>query len=122
VQIVGAIALLLPRFVLASAAVLFLVIGNIILIDVFYGIELGALAAAIVIEICLATILVEHRGRIANLFLAPEARGTRRGVVIASVLTAMTFGFAYYIANYNNRLPTPVDGTWVLTLMGSGLH
>lgn len=118
VQIGGAIALLVRRTALIGALVLCPVIGNIILIDVFYGIDCGALIAALVIATCLFRILFEHRERLSRLLLPSEPARNSRRIVAAVVSTAMALGafsFTYYVAHYNNRRPTAIDGTWAVT-------
>ncbi|MGW3353093.1 hypothetical protein ACWDA3_58220 [Nonomuraea rubra] len=49
---------------------------------------------------------------------APPPRRTRRRWVPAGVLVlllALTSSCSFYVANYNNRVPTPLDGTWDVT-------
>jgi hypothetical protein len=120
VQIAGAIALILPRFVLLGACMLFGVVGNIILIDIFYGVDLGALAAALVIQACLLRILLAHRERLAQLLL-PGPVGKARHWLAIAVLSLFAFGVAYWAANYNNVIPTPIDGVWSVAQTTPGL-
>lgn len=120
VQIGGAIALMIPRLALIGACVLFGVMGNIILIDVFYGVGISPLLTAIVIEGCLARVLFDHRDRLLQLIL-PRTEEKRPAAAWAfrAFLVAAAFGTTYYVANYNNIVPTPIDGTWVVTNPGN---
>jgi hypothetical protein len=115
VQIAGAIALLFPRTALLGVCVLLPVVGNIILIDVFYGVECGALGAALFIAGCLARVVARDRERLAALLLPG---GNRRQNAIAAgaavLLSGAALAFTYYLANFNNRIPTRVDGTWAV--------
>lgn len=117
VQIVGAMALLVRRTALIGACLLLPVVGNIILIDIFYGVDPGPLLVAILIAGCLMRVLYEHRDRLQALLLPPAQVSKRRAVLawsVHAVIVVVTFSFAYYAANYNNRLPTPIDGTWAV--------
>ena len=115
VQIVGAIGLMVRRTALIAALVLFPVVGNIILIDVFYAIELGALLMALAIAAMLLRVLGEHKERLAALLLPPDGRRTPIFVHLLRVaLVLFACGATYWIANVNNRLPTPIDGTWTV--------
>lgn len=118
VQIGGALGLLIRRTSLVAAILLLPVIANIILIDILYGIDLGALVVAILIAACLVVTIEPHSRRLSLLLLSsPSSRG-RKGAVFKAMLTAATIALplalTYYIANYNNRHPTPIDGTWVV--------
>ncbi|HYC88183.1 MAG TPA: hypothetical protein VEO54_03155 [Thermoanaerobaculia bacterium] len=118
VQIGGAIALMIRRLALIGACVLLPVVSNIILIDIFYGVDCSALGAAIAIEACLVRVLFEHRRRMALLLLPQAETPKRRRVLAAAVATlfvAATFSLTYYTAHYNNIEPTPIDGTWAVT-------
>ena len=116
VQIIGAIALLSRRTALIGACVLLPIVGNIVLIDLFYGIDIGALVVAVFIACCLVRIVASHRHRLESLLLPPGASTSNvRAILTLSVricLVGGAFGFTYYVANYNNRAPTPIDGTW----------
>ena len=124
VQIAGGVLLLFRRTTLLGAAVLFGVLSNIALVNVFYGVDLGALLAALVLTGCLAFVLWQHRRELLDLFWtrqnavyadAPPYRtpaAARYGVRAA--LLAVALAGTYYVANYNNRLPTPLDGRWAV--------
>jgi hypothetical protein len=117
-QIAGAVALLGRRTALVGALLLLPLVGNIILINIFYAIDVGALLVAIVIGSCLVRIIAAHTDRLAQLLLsaAPPRTLTGRTVkaLVCMAIVAVPLLWTYYIANYNNRLPTPIDGTWVV--------
>ncbi len=130
-QILGGLLLTFHRTTLLGAALLFGIMSNIVLVDIFYGVDVSGLASAVVMWACLAFILFQHRAELMALFWtagnrvyagrAPRRR--RVPVVIAgrALLLALPAAFAYYIANYNNRVPTPLDGVWrVVEASGAG--
>ena len=53
IQIAGGILLVVPRTSLAAALLLLPVAANILLIDLFYGVDLGGIMAAAVLLLCL---------------------------------------------------------------------
>ena len=122
VQIIPAIMLLFRKTTLLGSAILFGVIGNIILIDVAYSINLGATLVATVLEVCLGFLLWQHRKEIADLFwnrpnsilgAVDDGRLQQIGkYAVRALVIVVPFVFTWYIANYNNRLPTPIDGRW----------
>jgi len=121
-QILGGLLLTFHRTTLLGAALLFGIMSNIVLVDIFYGVDLGGLGSAVVMWVCLAFILFQHRAELIELFWAAgnrvyARRAPRRRSVPAAVagrvlLLALPAAFAYYVANYVNRLPTPLDGVW----------
>jgi hypothetical protein len=113
VQIGGAVLLAWPRTALLGALVLVPVMTNIILIDIFYGVDLGATLVAIVILACLAAVIAPHARHLRAAVL-PEPipqRSTSRVVAIV-IMLAGACAFTWWVANYINRLPTPIDGVW----------
>jgi len=84
VQIVAGFLLLYRRTVLLGACVLFGLVGNIILIDIFYAIDLGALIMAVFLEGALFIILNFHRRELIETFwtrqnsLFPAGKNIRR--------------------------------------------
>jgi len=121
-QILGGLLLTFHRTTLLGAALLFGIMSNIVLVDIFYGVDLGGLGSAVVMWSCLAFILYQHRSELIGLFwragnrvYAERApRHPRVPVAVAgrALLLALPAAFTYYIANYNNRAPTPLDGVW----------
>jgi hypothetical protein len=90
------------------------VAGNIILIDLCFGVEPGATAAAMVLLICLLVVIAPHFARLRKAVL-PDAAPVLPKLSVLAVLLALIVGasgFTYWVANYNNRVPTPIDGIW----------
>ena len=69
VQIAGGMMLLLRRTTLLGACLLFGVMTNIVLVNIFFGIDLGALVLSLLITMCLFFILWQHRDELIQLFL-----------------------------------------------------
>ncbi len=122
IQIVAGFLLLYRRTVLLGACVLFGVVGNIILIDIFYVVDLGALVMAGFLEGALFIILNFHRRELIetfwtgqnSLFPVDKKRSSPRiaKILICALIVLIPPSCTYYIANYNNRFPTVLDGRW----------
>ncbi|HKO99217.1 MAG TPA: hypothetical protein VJU86_19615 [Pyrinomonadaceae bacterium] len=121
VQVLGGILLMFRRTTLLACCLLLPLIGNIILIDVFYAVDLGALLVAVFIEVGLLIIVAPHLRALRELFWTRRKDvepSTSSGVITvgkhaARLLVILVPAlFTYWVANYNNRLPTPIDGTW----------
>ena len=122
VQILGGILLMFRKTTLLGSCILFPVITNIILIDIFYRIDVGALFVALIIAAALIIILSFHRVELIEIFWSkqnsvfPSERSAKSRVygkyVVRALLIAIPAVFTYWVANYNNRLPTPIDGAW----------
>ena len=115
VEIGGGLLLAWPRTSLVGVLVLLPVVGNIILMDILFGI--GALPASVTVLICLLVIARPHARRLAEAVLLDSAPSRRtvavRRIAVAAVL-AGAWGFTYWVANHNNRNPTPIDGIWAV--------
>jgi hypothetical protein len=127
-QIACGLLLTLRRTALLGAAVLFGMTTNVVLVDLCYGVDPGGVAAALLVWVLLVVVLAHHRRELAQVFWAspgaaaavrPVARpGERRPGRLACavagrlVLLGVPAAFTYWVANYNNRLPTPLDGAW----------
>lgn len=115
IEIGGGVLLAFRRTALLGTLVLLAATVNIVLIDVGFGVAQAGLPMAIVLMCGLVYLLIPHvRKLLAVLFIDHESiRATRMatlgGVVLAGVLA---FSFTYWVANFNNRLPTEIDGTW----------
>jgi hypothetical protein len=113
VQVGGAILLVLPRTSLIGALLLLPVAANIVLIDIFYGI--AALLPALLVLLCLVAVIVSHAGRLKEALLLDPVPGRTRTAARAAALVAVlaiACGGTWFIANYNNRAPTAIDGVW----------
>jgi len=122
IQIVAGFLLLYRKTVLLAACVLFGVVGNIILIDIFYAVDLGALVMAAFLEGALVIILNSHRRELIetfwtrqnSLFPAGKKRSSLRAakILICALIVLIPPALTYWTANYNNRVPTVLDGKW----------
>jgi len=120
-QIGGAILLVLPRTSLFGALLLLPIVFNIILIDILFGVEPGATIVAVVILTCLLAIVLPHVRKLWNA-VRLEGRQKRSSSLIQyaalGVILVGGWTFTWWIANYNNRLPTPIDGAWSVVSEG----
>jgi hypothetical protein len=124
VQIIGGILLMCRKTTLLGSCILLPVITNIILVDIFYGIDHGALLVALIIESALIIILALHKDELVEVFwrkqnslfaLGPSAKLKQYGAYALRVLMIVIPAiFTYWVANYNNRFPTPIDGAWTV--------
>jgi hypothetical protein len=115
VQIAGGLLVTQARFALAGALLLLPVATNIVLVDIFYGIDLGGTLAAIVFLGLVVSIVEPHTRRLFDAVVPAAGGGGRnawRAYAPPFVLVAAAFGFTYWVANHNNRAPTAVDGVW----------
>src|SRR4030095_15569790 len=123
-QITGGILLMFRRTTLLGSCILLPVITNIILVDIFYGIDHGAVLVALIIEAALIIILALHKEELVEVFWRKQnsllasgssaklkVYGTYALRVLMILIPAI---FTYWVANYNNRLPTPIDGAWTV--------
>ena len=125
IQVGGAIGLMIRRTALLAACALLPVVGNIVLINIFYAIDAGAFVAALVILCCLVVVVAAHRQRLMQLVLPidPERRESTAvkvlKITVRVAVVVLPLAFTYYVANFNNRRPTPIDGTWTVTRSGA---
>lgn len=121
-QVLGGVLLMFRRTTLLGGCLLLPIIANIILVDIFYAIDLGALLVALFIEATLLIILRPHVMDLYDLFwvrqkhLTPSEASSKAVAVgkyaARALLILIPAMLTYWVANYNNRYPTPVDGTW----------
>lgn len=123
VQVVGGVLLTFPRLALGGALLLLPVAVNIVLVDVFYRVDIGGLVAALVLLGLLLWIVAPHAHRLWHAIVLPPAapadvapRWHRWLGWLAwagrVLLVAWLFVFTWRTARYNNRAPTPIDGVW----------
>jgi hypothetical protein len=116
-QIGCGVLLVVPRTTLAGALLVLPVAANILLIDVFYGVDLGGTLAAAWLLLFVAATIAPYRKRVrAAVLLDTLPRRPGRGAIAAlALLIAGSAAFTYWVANYNNRSPTAIDGEWTVT-------
>ena len=119
-EIAGAALLLYRRTTPLGALLLFGMLGNIVLIDIFYSIG-EALLMALILFGMVGYILSVHWGPLrAALVLPAEAShpsvGRRSRIWTRYGVRTMVFGaavlFAYWAKFYGKTRPTPIDGRW----------
>ena len=126
-QILGGVLLMFRRTTLLGSCVLLPVATNIILVDIFYSVDLPALVVALLIEAALITIIVLHREELLDVFwsrqnsLFPSRPSSKSGAygkfAVRTLMVVIPAVFTYWVANYNNRAPTPIDGAWQVVEM-----
>jgi hypothetical protein len=121
-QVLGGVLLMFRRTTLLGACVLMPVIANILMVDIFFNVASAAWLNAFIIFGSLVFILAQHRKELLNLFwfkqneVVPSVprhvllRVTK--AILCGMIVVGLYAFTYLIANYNNRRPTPIDGTW----------
>jgi hypothetical protein len=120
VEIGGGVLLTFRRTTVLGACILVPMLANIVLIDIFYGVDPGATGVAILLLAAMVGLIAPHRKEFTALFWppttgvsgSPSRLPAKWGVLITSTMLALTFSFTYWVANYNNRAPTPIDGSW----------
>jgi hypothetical protein len=131
-QIIGGVLLMFPRTTLLGSCLLLPIVVNIILVDIFYAIALDALLVALFILVALLIILTPHVMALYDLFWVkqkpsvPTKRSSRMATigryVVRAALIVLPAIFTYWVANVNNRLPTPIDGTWEVVKVSPNLE
>ena len=122
VQIAGGVMLLFRKTTLLGACFLLGVMTNIVLVNIFFGIDFGATIVALLITACLLFVLWQHRSELVQLFWSAQntlypSSGEATGKhalkwTVRALVVLLPAAFTYWIANYNNRSPTPIDGAW----------
>jgi hypothetical protein len=122
-QVAAGILLVVPRTALLGALMLLPIAINIVLIDVFYGIDLGGTLAAVVLLLCVWFTIAPYLTRLRKAILLETLpmRPTPRTFIALCVVTTGAFAFTWWVANYNNRAPTPIDGIWSVKAQSSAL-
>ncbi len=121
IQIVGALLLTFRRTALLGASILAPVFANIVVIDFCYGVDLGATLVAVFLLVGLLFILAPHAKSLWQLFISSQSNTPPTSTPMAAMkwfarvaILAFACGFTYWVANFNNRAPTPIDGTWIV--------
>ena len=119
-EIGGSLLLAIPRTALLGALFLLPVMVNVVAIDVCYGVDPGATLVALLICACLWLVIRPHASRLKEAVLLPGSSTSPLRFASLGLLLAAAFGVAYWAANVNNRLPTPIDGAWSVALPAGG--
>lgn len=125
VQIGGAALLCFRRTAFAGALILLPVMANIVLIDAYviqWRLSSGAFRNAVYVLAALLAVLGFHHDELSEIFWRRQKKvsaswGSAKWVPVARILLvlamfAYTAHEAYWVANVNNRSPTPLDGAW----------
>jgi hypothetical protein len=113
VQIAGGVLLVWPRTALVGALALLPVFGNIVLVDIFFGVDVGATLVAVVALISLVVVIAPHAARLRDtLLLAPIPRLRVVRIAALAAIISGAWALTWFIANYNNIRPTVIDGVW----------
>ena len=126
IEIVGGILLAIPRTSLLGALVLLPPIVNIVVVDLVFQVDPGGTLMAILLTCGILYVIIPHARRLLSTALLDHPT-TRAGnaVMACGVVGACIFAFSttHWIANYNNRHPTAVDGRWeVISSEDAGLR
>ncbi|RYD56605.1 MAG: hypothetical protein EOP56_11170 [Sphingobacteriales bacterium] len=116
-QIVSGIGLLFRRTTLIAALVLLSVMGNILMVDYFFSIPMQGSAMAVVITVLLLIVLARHKHDLIAFFWKQQPDGNKSGIgnwILRIAIVVVPALFTHYVANVNNRRPTPLDGTWTV--------
>jgi hypothetical protein len=125
-QVAGALLLTFRKTTLLGICLLLPITTNIVLVDVFYEVDLSGTLMAIFMWCCLLAMLGTYREPLVRLVQSVASSAEHPSKVRVSTAWAARIGmvmttsvFIYWIANYNNRSPTPVDGTWDVEVAAS---
>ncbi len=115
-QIFAGVLLVVPRTGLLGALVLLPVAINIVLIDVFFGVDIGGTFAAVVLFMCVCAMIAPYVPRLRRAILldAAPTRPTTGATLGLCIVIVGAFAFTWWTANYNNRAPTELDGVWTV--------
>lgn len=120
-QIAAGMLLVVPRTALLGALMLLPIASNILLIDLFFRIDLSGTLAAVVLLGCVCLTIAPYTTRLGKAVLLEGAppRLAPRALTALAIVTIGAFSFTWWVANYNNRAPTPIDGVWSVSAQSS---
>ena len=126
-QIAGALLLCFGRTALVGTLLLLPVVLNIVFIDhwvIGWNLGVDALRIALYVFASLLVVLSFHLKELYRFLLQKRAslnvllKQSRRVKALPAVVVFCMLGYtaheAYWLANVNNRAPTPIDGAWQL--------
>ena len=122
IQVGGGILLTFRRTALLAALALMPVFVNILLIDIFFRIAVGATLAALLIVGCLLAVIVPHLARLRRaLLLETPAHALAPRMATLAFLLLAGWSVTWLGVRYLKRVPTAIDGTWlVVSQSGQG--
>jgi hypothetical protein len=113
-QVLGGLLLVWPRTALLAALLLVPVFTNIVMIDLFFGVEPSATLTAAQILGCLVSVILPHLRRLLDAIEIEDVPRHRTPRLLTMALTLVAaYGLSWWIANRNNRAPTAIDGVWI---------
>jgi len=117
IQILGALLLTARRTALLGACILAPMLANIVLVDLFFGVDAGATIVAILLLMVTIWIIGSRWQDLRRLLFPESAPSSQRAKsamqwTLRLSMLALAWGFTYWVANFNNRHPTPIDGAW----------
>jgi hypothetical protein len=115
IQIAGGILLTFRRTALAAALALIPVFANILLIDIFFRISVGATMMALLILGCCAAVIAPHVSRLRRtVLLDTPAHSLAPRLAMLAVLLVAGWSVTWLGVRYFKRAPTAIDGTWLV--------
>jgi len=117
IQIAAGLALTFPETQLVASMILVPVFVNIVLIDIFFAVGPEGLLPAVALLVAILVIAGSYRESLRAFFFPNGFTLMRKPIPIfrlaASVLiVAGAAQYTWWVANYNNRDPTALDGAW----------
>jgi hypothetical protein len=105
VQIVCGVLLLAPRTALLGAVVLLPFAVNILLVDIFYGVDIGGTLAALALLVCVSSIAAPFASRLRSaVVLDTLPRRPSRSSLVGLVLAVpAAFALTWWVANFNKE-------------------
>lgn len=92
------------------------VMVTISLIDMSYGVDPSGTLMALLTTAALGVVVLAHRADLVRVFWTDRLSGfTWRTAVAPVLVVVLAFGATWWVANVNNRAPTPIDGAWQVT-------
>jgi len=95
------------------------VLATITLIDLTYGVDASGTVMAAATTACLGFVVAQHRADLVRVLWTDQNSTDTQGmrevivrVIIQVAVLGAAFAGTYWIANENNRAPTPLDGAW----------
>lgn len=124
-QIGGSVLLCFRRTALLGSLLLLPVVVNIVAVDLWvirFPFDSGALRNALLVLLALCVVVSFHARDLFRFLREKASFGLLSGrariwaaaaqVAVLAAMIAFTAHEGYWLANFNNRAPTPIDGAW----------